>query len=102
MKRAVWVASLLVFTACAAVDRPTMSEFEPMGDSSFRFQAKADAIYPEASPAAESERMRWLQTYLDNNGLCRSGYELTDRKVVLVSEALLGDLKTIYYQGRCT
>lgn len=88
--------------ACAAVDRPAMTEFEPLEGDSFRFEADADVIYPAASPTAEEERMRWLRTWLDNNSMCADGYRITERKVVLTSEALLGEVNRIYYRGECT
>ena len=98
-----WVtaAAALGLAACASVDRPAMTEFEPLGESEFRYEATADVVYPAESATAEAERMSWLETYLADNSLCPSGYEITERKPVLVQQAALGDVHRIYYTGTC-
>lgn len=101
MMRFAAAAAALSLSACAAVDRPAMTEFEPLENGRFRYEAATDAVYPADSPTAEAERMRWLEQYLADNAVCQDGYEITERKLVLVREALLGDVHRIYYSGTC-
>lgn len=87
--------------ACATVDRPQMSDFAPTADGGFRFTARADLVfYREDSASAEAERIRWLETWLADNGLCRAGYEITSRRPVVRSD-ILGRVFDIHYTGRC-
>lgn len=90
-----------LLTGCATVDRPQMSRFEPLTDTTFRFSARTDLlIYREDAPEAEAERMRWLQTYLADNKLCTAGYAIDSRRAVVIGDTL-GKLYEIIYFGRC-
>ncbi len=104
MKYFLIFSSIFILSSCSSFDRTLMSEFEPLPKKSFKFKSKSDLIYPEDSEGAEKIRMDWLETYLTDNNICAGGYVIEERKVVLVSEALIGPgkLKDIYYYGRCT
>ncbi len=92
---------VFLLAGCAAYDRPALSTFEPLTETTFRYQAKTDSlVYREESPTAETERMRWLETYLTDNKFCPQGYEITSRKPV-VTQDTLARTYTIYYAGRC-
>ena len=86
---------------CAEKDRLAATQFKPTGPATFEYDAKADVSYPASSENAETDRMAWLKTYLDDNGLCPKGYEITGRNAVLLRHAILGDVHQIYYTGRC-
>lgn len=91
-----------LLTSCATIDRPHLSSFEPIGASEFRFKARADAmVYREDTTDGEEERMRWLQQYLTDNGICPTGYDIVSRRVVIVAERLMGRINDIFYTGRC-
>lgn len=96
------VAIALAVSACSAktLDRPIMSRFEPTDDG-FSYVSSANATYPENDAAAEQTRMDWLQEYLSLNAVCPNGYDITARKPVLIKKALLGDVYSIHYTGRC-
>lgn len=95
-------ATLSLLAACSSIDRANLTEFQPMGDGTFRYEAAAASIGRDPSdPIAEAERMRWLETYLADNTLCPAGYEITDRTAVLTQQGLLGDGYRIYYTGTC-
>jgi hypothetical protein len=99
MRHLIIAAALL--TGCATMDRPVMSHFEPLAGDTFRYVAKTDRLaYREDSADAEAERMRWLQTYLNDNKLCPSGYEITSRKPVVTADTF-ARAHTIFYAGRC-
>ncbi|MGE0256922.1 MAG: hypothetical protein AB7N54_20260 [Alphaproteobacteria bacterium] len=97
----VTIAAFGILAGCAAVDRQEMSEFEPLEGGKFRYEVVADVVYPAGSDSAETERMAWLATWLEGNKLCPAGYEITERKPVLIREALLGPVHRIYYTGHC-
>jgi hypothetical protein len=106
MRLAVCTLALLALLALGgcmdAVNRPTMSEFEPLGGDRFRYEATTAALTdPENDPDAEATRMRWLQTYLSDNGMCPDGYLIDERKPVVRSQTLGLVSHRIYYRGRC-
>lgn len=74
-----------------------MTQFEPVGETAFRYEAKADLIYPLDSAGAEADRIAWLEQYLRDNGVCPGGYRIADRRSVLVR----GPIHQIYYDGVC-
>ena len=92
---------LCLLAACSSVDRLAMTEFRPIGDSAFEYKAKADAMYPDDTVSAEATRLKWLKQYLEDNGYCPTGYEITERLVVTRFQGLLGNLVDIFYTGRC-
>lgn len=94
------VAVALAVSACSSVDRRAMTTFVPT-DGGFVYSAATDAIYPADSAEAEKTRMVWLQEYLDLNGVCPKGYDIADRKPVLVSRGPIADFYRIHYTGRC-
>ena len=61
----------------------------------------ASVEHPLESVSAEAERRIWLEQYLRDNRLCTNGYEVAQRKPVLKSKGLLGDIYDVYYEGRC-
>ena len=102
------VAAILLpvaLSACATVDRPQLSRFEPLGTEAgvktFKFTARADPwIYPVDTPAGEAARMRWLESYATENTFCARGYEVTSRDVVAI-EVGMGKVHDVFYRGRC-
>ena len=94
------VVGALLLSACAKVDKPGMTEIIPVMGG-FTFKATADASYPVTSESAEQTRIRWLEEYLRDNGICPAGYVITDRREILVSKAILADIVDITYEGAC-
>jgi len=96
MRVALAMISFLL-AGCEAIDRPAMSSFEPNADGTFRFEAMkgADGIY------SDEDRLGWLQTYLNNNDMCRDGYSVLETKNVLVQKAWLGDVYRQIIYGKC-
>lgn len=94
----------LSIAGCSSVDRIAMTSLEPAtvdGVPGFKFRARSDAIRPENNAEAEAERMRWLQTYLDDNAMCKSGFVIAQRQAVMISDALFGRILDIFYTGTC-
>lgn len=73
-----------------------MSQFEPIDDQTFRYQAGADLVYP-LEGEGERYRLEWLEQYLTDNGLCSNGYEITKRTPVVTSPGV----HLVYYEGKC-
>ncbi|WP_143589606.1 hypothetical protein [Thalassospira mesophila] len=76
-----------------------MSSFEPNSDGTFRYEvmkSSSDGVYNEA------DRLNWLQMYLDDNALCPNGYEITEKKNILVQKSFIGDAYREIIYGRCT
>jgi hypothetical protein len=44
------------------------------------FEAKTTAQAPEDTPAGETIRMQWLEGWLEQRGMCQSGYEILERR----------------------
>ncbi|GAA5784681.1 hypothetical protein [Chitiniphilus shinanonensis] len=91
-----------VLSACASIHDMDKSatHFEPT-PGGFRYQAFSDLLRPEGSEAGEAVRMRWLNEYLASNNICPSGYEISDRKVV-VRDVIAGEkIADIVYYGTC-
>lgn len=105
MKWLLLSAVAMLIGACAVnynLERLSQTEFRPIGDSAFEFKALSSPLLrPEDSIGAEEERIRWLESYLDDNDLCPDGYEITQRRTVLLLEGLLGSSHDIYYSVRC-
>ena len=95
------MVSVALLSSCAAVDRPAMSQFEPLSENTFKYSAKADLIYRYDTSDGEKARMEWLEQYLSDNGLCKNGYRIDSRKAVLIRKDLLGDWHDIFYYGHC-
>ena len=97
-------AVLLTFAAlagCAAYEKQQSTRFEPVGNSEFRFEAEAGVDRAEGSAEAEAIRRGFIADYVRDNGVCPRGYEIVERRPVLVRRALLGPVHRIFYRGRC-
>jgi hypothetical protein len=99
------VIAALLLTGCAAIDRPELSRFEPdgtqEGQRAFRFYARADSlIYRVDTPEGEAARMRWLDSYIDENKFCARGYQIDSREIVTISTGL-ANVHDLFYKGRC-
>ena len=92
----------VMVAGCEATDRIAMTEFTPRSDGTFTYRATADAVYRLDSPGAEETRLRWLDQYIESNGLCEGGYEIVERTPVVVTEGLFGGITDIIYEGQCT
>jgi hypothetical protein len=88
----------IMVAACVAPHPVYTPEFETLPESRFRFEAGADSLFRQVDdPDAEAERMRTLRRFLDENHYCLKGYQITERKPVVVDS----DFHRIYYQGVC-
>ena len=88
--KSVLVASLLVclLAGCAAPDLSKTSFMSVYEDTAYiycRYEAYANAEYPEASRDAEAARMKWLEAWLHQNGLGGKRYEIASRNTVRTS-----------------
>lgn len=88
-----------VLVGCAAADRGQTSFMSVYEDNAYvycRYEAIANAEYPENSHAAETERIRWLEVWLRENNLGRKGYDITSRNAVRT----YGEDCDIFYEVR--
>lgn len=79
------LALSFVLVGCAASERGQTCFMSVYEDSSYvycRYEAFANAEYPEQSHAAETERIRWLESWLRENGLGGKSYDIASRNVV--------------------
>lgn len=88
-------------TGCSSLDKQQTS-FEPMANGSFHYRAFADATYPPTSAEAEEIRMEWLKQYINDNEVCKKGYQITDRKLILKRLGIIENLYDVIYTGNCT
>lgn len=84
----VCVLLTIVLTSCStmeALDRGVTS-FEPLSSSEgyqyFLYKSLASPVYPLESSDAEAIRMRWLDAWLEDNGLAGHSFEILERKPV--------------------
>ena len=105
MKSPMLALTLIFVGACSVnqdLERLSQTEFTPIGNSAFEYKALASPVLrPEDSSDAELERIVWLERYLTDNGLCPYGYEIIERRTVLLVTGLLGASYDIFYTGRC-
>lgn len=95
MRRYFVLVSLLAMPGCSTIDRLEHTEFTPNGDGTFTYSV--DIVWPYT----DRERLVWLQEYLDDNGLCPNGYEVTESTTYTKSSTPLGDLKNTIIYGKC-
>lgn len=98
--RILTLAAVLTLAGCATAEKIELTRFAPTQDG-FVFTARADARYPAGNSEAEARRMWMLESYLRDNGICPAGYTIADRREVIVTRGLLGDIVDITYQGAC-
>ena len=100
MKRKLMTCLFVCLLAgCAAPDLSQtsfMSVYEDAAYTYCRYEAYADANYPEASRAAEASRMKWLEAWLRENGLGGRKYEIASRNAVRKN----GNDYDIFYEVR--
>ena len=105
MKWSISAVVLVLVGACSMnedLERLSQTEFKPIGNSAFEYKALASPVLrPEDSSGAEFERIVWLESYLSDNGFCPDGYEITERRAILLVTGLLGSSYDIFYSGRC-
>lgn len=103
MKNYLIVSLVLLVCGCAQLDKKGLTKFEPYkssnGDQQFKYFAHSTLFNPADSKSGEDDRMLWLQMWLDDNSMCKNGYEILERKEVDVG--LHKAIKDIYYTGRC-
>ncbi len=51
----------------------------PSAGDNIVFEASVSPDYPLDSQAAEQERRRWMQQWLERTGSCPDGFEIIDR-----------------------
>jgi hypothetical protein len=95
------VAAGLALSACSNYEKIKTTTFEPSGSRDFTFKAIADAGSPIDSSEAEKQRLAWLEEYLAQNRFCQKGYSIRERRPVLKSKGLIGDIYDVYYYGNC-
>ncbi|OSQ33137.1 hypothetical protein THS27_26225, partial [Thalassospira sp. MCCC 1A01428] len=86
---------IVALAGCTTYDRARASDFEPLPDRKFRFQA--DKLYPYT----EKDLIGWLETSLKENNYCPSGYEITEKKEVVRAETIFGDATSLIFYGKC-
>lgn len=82
------MAASLLLTACAGIeksadfDRHRYSQLTTPRDRPgvIYFDLIFPAEYPADVPAADAARMRWLDTWLAQRGLCPEGFEVSGRR----------------------
>lgn len=99
--RAVALFAVAALAGCAAYEKQQSTRFEPVGTSEFRFEAEAGVDRAEGSAEAEAIRRGFIADYVRDNRVCPGGYDIIERKPVIVRQALLGPVHRIYYRGRC-
>lgn len=100
MRRMALVLAVVVLTGCQT--RLYNSSFEALGDGGFRYRGTAASDQPLDTPAGERARIAQMEGWLQDNGLCRSGYVITSRVATKTNAALLGDVYDVNYVGRCS
>ena len=93
------LALSFVLVGCAASERGKTSFMSVYEDSTYvycRYEAFANAEYPEQSHAAETARIRWLEASLRENGLGGKSYDIASRNVVRT----YGEDGDIFYEIR--
>ena len=110
MLRAPFIAGLVMalLTACESLhespdyERHTMSRLVVSEDSDvIVFEASISPTYPENSPAAEEQRMQWLESWLLVRKLCPQGYEVLERRPFKMLEDNPANHE-LRYEVRCT
>jgi len=71
------------------------------GSNALYFQAKAGADYPEDDPESEALRISWLEGWLEQRKLCRSGYEIVERREFGFTEHNPQQMDLVY-EIKCT
>lgn len=88
---------------CATVDRMNLSKFEPIRSDAthryFKYTVTGNSTGQAVDSAdAERERMEWLQTWLDDNGMAGKKYEVVSRMPVVKGPSLFGQVHEIFYE----
>lgn len=96
MKYLALFITFLFITGCSSFDR-SVTKFEPLydkdGHSYYKYTAFSALQYPLESPSAEKTRIQWLESWLKDNNLNTSHYEIVSRKAIK-AQGLVHD---IYY-----
>jgi hypothetical protein len=89
MTRGGWIIlAILALSACedlhqsVDLDRHRFSGLRttPSNSDIVIFEAKTTAQAPADSEAGEAIRMEWLAGWLEQRGMCQSGYEILERR----------------------
>lgn len=101
--RMIMTLVLAVLAGCATVDRMNLSKFEPLRSDAthqhFKYTVTGNSTGMAVDSAdAERERMEWLQTWLDENGLQGKKYEVVSRTPVTKGPSLFGQVHEIFYE----
>jgi len=92
--------AIVVAAEGCAPSRMEASGITPLKDGTYQFFANAGVLQRESDARAERERMEWLQEALDENGFCKRGFDVTDRRTV-VHHPLGTTVHSIFYDVRC-
>lgn len=97
------VALLSTTSGCAGINASELADFRPLPPDSFEMQTTTTLFYhPGIYTWGESQRLRWIQSYVRLNGLCPSGYQLSSRRVSFEYQSPLGyPVDEIVYRGHC-
>jgi hypothetical protein len=100
--RAVILSLLAVLPLCGCTyyERQTTTTFVTIPNG-FEFKAIADSDHKLDDPEAEARRMGFLETYLEENHVCPTGYAIKKRNPILREHDPDGDFYDVFYQGRC-
>lgn len=99
MRLAAILLSLLL-TGCETADRITATDFIPLSKKEFRYKGVGNVIYPVDTAEGEASRKTMLETWLQINEMCLSGYVITSRKTVV--RVVATGVYDVWYEGRCT
>ena len=97
------LALLLAVVGCTGLDRAERSQFYRTSPFEFEYRTTTD-LFRDPTPVswAESERLNWLDAFLERYAMCPSGYELVSRQAVVRYQAPLGfPVDDIVYRGHC-
>lgn len=97
--------SYLTLTLCLAFlggcehsNRIGRTQFEPMGDGSYRFSVSESSLLPYTE---EGNYLSWLDRYVRDNGLCASGYDVGKPQTITIDDSLSEKMSRRYYFVRC-
>jgi len=90
----------VLLTGCAHYEKLDSTSFTqtPTG---FEFRAVANPEHPLDDKVAESWRMGFLESDLEERHLCPNGYAIAERVPTLAEHSAAGDSYDIRYEGAC-
>jgi hypothetical protein len=96
------VVSLVLVTGCNGLDGSELAEIRPTPEG-FMYRATTTLFYQVGVDSwGERQRLNWLETLVQLNGICPHGYQLLSREVAFKYQSPLGyPVDEITYRGHC-